>query len=76
VEGGTAVSKEPPDYLAYQLRLWRASEGGGAVWRASLTSSRTRERESFANLDELFDFLRQQTGASLEPEDEKERSER
>ncbi len=59
--------KEQPDYLAYQLRLWRVRGGGGTVWRASLKSARTRERKEFASMDDLFDFLRQQTGASLDP---------
>jgi hypothetical protein len=32
------------------------------VWRASLESPQTRERRGFVSLDDLFDFLRQQTG--------------
>ena len=35
-----------------------------AVWRASLESVRTGERKVFASLDDLFDFLREQVGAS------------
>jgi len=38
-----------------------------AVWRASLESVRTGERRSFATLDGLFDFLREQTGTSPDP---------
>lgn len=59
-----ATAQGQPDYLAYQLRLWQARDGGAIVWRASLKSAQTRERENFASLDDLFDFLRQQTGAS------------
>ena len=58
------MDKERPDYLAYLLRLWRASGEEGAVWRASLQSPRTGERIGFASLDELFDFLREQTGVA------------
>jgi hypothetical protein len=61
--------EERPDYLSYLLRLWRVSgdkeshhAGGGGVWRASLESVRTGERRSFASLEELFDFLREQIG--------------
>ena len=57
------VTKEQPDYLAYQLRLWRVC-GGKAAWRVSLKSARTREGRDFASLDDLFDFLRQRTGVS------------
>jgi hypothetical protein len=59
------MAKEQPDYLSYLLRLWRASEEK-AVWRASLESSHTGERKSFASLDDLFDFLQKQTGAVLD----------
>ncbi|MCP4542658.1 MAG: hypothetical protein GY832_36510 [Chloroflexi bacterium] len=58
--------KAQPDYLAYQLRLRRACSKGRTVWRASLKSAQTRECKELANLDELFDFLRQQTSASLD----------
>ena len=73
VEGAV---EEWADYLSYLLRLWREDDGGGehregaepdqaggkAVWRASLESVRTGERQSFASLEELFDFLREQVG--------------
>ena len=60
--------EEQPDYLAYQLRLWRARGGRETMWRASLKSAQTRERRSFASLDDLFDFFRQQTSASPGPD--------
>jgi hypothetical protein len=44
-----------------------------ATWRASLESTCTGERRGFASLDELFDFLRNQTGKHVE-EAVKERS--
>jgi len=54
-----------PDYLSYLLRLWREGEGK-TTWRASLESSHTGEQKGFANLDDLFDFLREQIGAASE----------
>jgi hypothetical protein len=63
VEGAV---KEPPHYLSYLLRLWRVDgEDAEPVWRASLESARTGERMVFARLDDLFDFLREQTSEPL-----------
>jgi hypothetical protein len=74
------MAKGRPDYLSYLLRLWQVSGDGEppdmgrkAIWRASLESTRTGERRGFASLDELFDFLREQTGEQVE-ETVKERS--
>ena len=67
---GELVTKERPDYLSYLLRLWQVNDDeaphgeGEVVWRASLESSHTGERKSFASLEDLFDFLREQTGVS------------
>ena len=55
-------AQERRDYLSYLLRLWRESEGEVPVWRASLRSSHTGEAVGFASLEELFEFLRGQTG--------------
>jgi len=68
------MAKETPDYLSYLLRLWRAHEPSppdrrGAMWRASLQSPQTDERVSFATLDKLFAFLREQTGLGTDAED-------
>jgi len=52
---------EQPDYLAYLLRLWRASTEEGAVWRASVDSPQTGERHGFAGLAALFAFLEERT---------------
>jgi hypothetical protein len=51
------MHKEQPDYLSYLLRLWRGSDEEEAVWRASLESPVTGERQGFANLADLFSFL-------------------
>jgi hypothetical protein len=67
------MAKGQPDYLSYLLCLWRVSGdeetpsmSRKAIWRASLESTRTGERRGFASLDELFDFLRDQTGEWVE----------
>lgn len=53
---------EQPDYLSYLMRLWRVHSGEKATWRASLESAATGVTQSFVSLDDLFDFLREQTG--------------
>ncbi len=60
------MGNEKPEYLSYLLRLWRGTSEEGAIWRASLESSTTRARIGFASLDELFDFLRNQTGTAAD----------
>ena len=59
---------EQANYASHLLRLWRGS-GAKAVWRASLENVFTGERVSFASLDELFDFLRGQTGECYDGQD-------
>ena len=59
------MSDEPDAYQAYLLRLWRTGSKEKAVWRASLECSDTRQRKGFASLDDLFEFLREQSGGSL-----------
>jgi hypothetical protein len=56
---------EPPNYRSYLLRLWR--EGlVGEPWRASLQSAVTGERQGFASLDGLFDFIRREAAPALD----------
>jgi hypothetical protein len=63
------MPEEPQEYQSYLLRLWRTSSQGNAVWRASLESAQTGERRGFADLESLFAFLEQQTGAAARSED-------
>jgi hypothetical protein len=49
-------------YLSYLLRLWRENDQDRPQWRASLESTQDSERQSFASLDDLLTFLRQETG--------------
>jgi hypothetical protein len=63
------MDEERPGYLSYLLRLWReenlkAPGADEAIWRASLESARTGEKKTFASLDDLVSFLREQTGKS------------
>ena len=51
------MSDEPDAYQTYVLRLWRAQCQGKWVWRASLESRHTGERQGFAGLEQLFAFL-------------------
>jgi hypothetical protein len=64
------MENQPPVYQSYLLRLWRASGDGEPIWRASLERAGTGERWAFANLEQLFTFLRQQAGDSAPPEEQ------
>jgi len=54
-------------YLAYMLRLWQAKGEGEPLWRASLEDVRTGERRGFASLEELFAYLKDETGHTKGP---------
>jgi hypothetical protein len=53
-------------YFSYLLRMWQTSDGEGRTWCASLEQPGTENRQGFATLDDLFDFLREQ--AASQPE--------
>jgi hypothetical protein len=55
-------SKEQRDYSSYLLRLWRVGVEEGSTWRASLKSAHSGEQVGFASLEDLFHFLRKETG--------------
>lgn len=63
------MGQEPSRYLSYLLRLWQTSDGTSRVWRASLESSDSRKRHSFADLRQLLAFLEQQTGEPFDGTD-------
>ena len=65
------MSQEQHVYLSYLVRLWSTRVDDQTVWRALLESAFTDQREGFASLDDLFDFLRQQT--ETYPEEGEER---
>lgn len=55
------MSKEPPHYLSYLLRLWETESKGRQVWRASLEEPGTGRRQGFACIQDLVEFLWSQT---------------
>ena len=61
------MTNDRPVYLSYLLRLWGVSDQNKsqaiserAAWRASLEDPHTGQRQGFASLDDLFEFLRAQ----------------
>jgi hypothetical protein len=65
------MARETRPYISYLLRLWQIKSQGSPVWRASLEEPHTGQRRGFASLEDLFDFLRQETGeASASKESE------
>ena len=45
------------DYASFLLRLWRAQDYGRPIWRASLESTQTGQRQNFTELEGLITFL-------------------
>ncbi len=64
------MSNEQPDYLSYLLRMWREDGEEQNDWRASLESALTHKRYVFPSLMELFAFLRRQTGAGCDADED------
>jgi len=63
------MGKQQPTSRSYLLRLWQTGSAGQQVWRASLENIQTGERLGFANLEQLFVFLMEQTEQSGEAPD-------
>ena len=61
MDKGPGEAGKLTSYHSYLLRLWREGEDKMG-WRASLHDPRTGERLGFASLDELFGYLRKETG--------------
>ncbi len=61
----TPISYDDKDkrviYRSYLLRLWCTDQSGECEWRASLEDSHTGEQVAFANLEQLFVFLMEQS---------------
>ena len=57
-------------YLSYLLRLWAEPGDEGVLWHASLQDTSGGELQSFDSLDELFDYLREQTSGVYSSMDE------
>jgi hypothetical protein len=65
VTGMPEGAKEQRNHSSYLLRLWRVGDAEGPTWRASLKSVHNGEQVGFASLDDLFHFLRKETGTLL-----------
>lgn len=59
VDGSSPNPEESVAYRSYLLRVWQEGKVGDC-WRASLQSAATGERQGFASLDGLFDFIRRE----------------
>ncbi len=57
-------SDEHKHYAAYLVRLWKEKGTEHDQWRASVEDPRTGERRGFANIEDLFAFLRERTASS------------
>jgi hypothetical protein len=55
-------TRERRDYASYLLRMWRVGDADEPTWRASLKIVHSGEQVGFASLEDLFRFLRTQTG--------------
>ena len=51
-------------YYSFLLRLWASETKGKTTWRFSVESSETGEKQIFANLGDLLDFLDTLTASS------------
>ena len=82
------MDEEQPTYFSYLVRVWQEHDDGmlhqlgdashytenRTIWLASVESSLTGKRQGFANLDDLFAFLRRQAGTVSDPESEETRT--
>jgi len=55
------MTAKRPAYLSYLLRLWQAGHDNELLWRASLQSPDSSERQGFSSIESLFDYLQAQT---------------
>ena len=67
------MSNDQPGYHSYLVRLWSVRDGDQTVWRASLESTLSGERQSFASLDDACEYLKRQIGALTDHERGEER---
>jgi hypothetical protein len=59
------MNPESEEYHAFILRLWRRTEKGRQVWRASLEEPGSEKQRNFASLQSLFEFLLDHTDSPL-----------
>jgi len=51
-------------YHSFLVRLWTSGNGDSA-WHISIESSKTGEKQIFANLEDLYQFFGNLTGVTL-----------
>ena len=54
------VEQKERRYISYLLRLWQTQDGTRSIWRASLEDPRSGECRGFADLEQLWVFLKQE----------------
>jgi hypothetical protein len=69
------MANKQAKYLSYLLRLWRDNNDEKQGWRASLQSSLAGDQKSFADPEQLFRFLRRQTGMDFGSDDHEDGTE-
>ena len=63
------MDKQQTISLSYLVRLWATGAAHQQIWRASLEDVQRGERWGFANLEQLFVFLMQQTEQAYDAPD-------
>ena len=63
------MSETLKEYQAFLVRIWPVKDKEGVTWRAYITNAHTSDSRGFANLEELFDYLRQQTCLGSKPKE-------
>lgn len=51
-------------YHAFMLRLWTSEINGDSTWHISMESAESGEKKIFANIDDLYCFLKDLLGIS------------
>jgi hypothetical protein len=57
------MGSEPEQtYSSFLVRIWRRESARTSAWQAMVEDPGTGTRRAFAELESLFDFLREQAG--------------
>jgi hypothetical protein len=51
-------------YVSYLLRAWQETSGGSDVWVYEMECIQTGQKLTFANLQALYDYLKEQQWSS------------
>jgi hypothetical protein len=64
------MKNHSPQRISFLLRLWRSNLDEDSEWRVSVENPMTGERNGFASLEALVDFLKNTADDRLLPEKE------